>query len=93
MRSNEHKKIAESTERGFHKSRRKVYAKISKPVSWNGIYFESGAALARHLKIMPSAVSNYIKKKNKLKGHVPERITKEVYNERKQREQETHEPF
>lgn len=64
------------------RSQKAVHKKQMKPVKWNGLEFESGAALARHLRLVNHyAISNYIKNKKPLKGYVPEFIKKDEYNE------------
>ena len=65
-------KMSETIERHHARNMRRVSKKISKTVVWNNLEFESGRALARHLKMSsPNNVYNYIKKKMNLKGHVP----------------------
>ena len=65
----------EYLERGFHSNQRKAWKKARKPVTWNGMEFESARALGRYLKLSNhDMVTSYIKSGTKLKGYVPEFI-------------------
>lgn len=78
------RQLEEKMERQFHRSRRASIIAQMKPVSWNGLVFESTSALARHLRL-PSAsqAGLYIKAGRKLKGFLAHRISKEDYEKRR----------
>lgn len=59
-------------ERAFANGRRAAYRKHIKPVTWNGLEFESGSALAKHLKMGDTTnITSYVRLKKPIKGHVP----------------------
>ena len=53
------------------KNQDRVHRKLSKPVSWNGMVFESITKLSRHLGYEnPTAASRFIREKKPIKGHM-----------------------
>lgn len=72
------KKKDAQIDKNFYSARRKIMKeKIMKPVRWNGLEFESAAALGRHLRSGIHDISGYIRRKRKLRGHVPVYIPKD----------------